>query len=97
MNGGKIPWIECIMRLPDKTEEQLKELLLVYKRKSRGKNKLKKKNNRITTDENIIKSINEFIENIKLNKSSIYDKVIINFLETIIKKFINLYIHIDNL
>lgn len=55
MDTSKIPWVECVITLPEQIEDNLNKLLSIYKKNSRSKKKIKKKLNRITTD----KIINE--------------------------------------
>ena len=50
MDKTKIPWIECVVTLPEQVEEKFNKLISIYKKKSRSKKKLKKKLSRITTD-----------------------------------------------
>lgn len=50
MDKLKIPWIECVITLPEEIEENFNKLISMYKKKSRSKKKLKKKVSRITTD-----------------------------------------------
>ncbi len=50
MDKTKIPWIECVIALPEQVEEKFNKLISIYKKKSRSKKKLKKKMTRITTD-----------------------------------------------
>lgn len=44
MDTNKIPWVECVITLPEQIEENFNKLLSIYKKKSRSKKKLKKKN-----------------------------------------------------
>jgi hypothetical protein len=50
MDKTKIPWIECVVTLPEQVEEKFNKLISIYKKKSRSKKKLKKKLSRITTN-----------------------------------------------
>ena len=50
MDNTKIPWIECVVTLPEKVEEHFNNLIKIYKKKSRSKKKLKKKLCRLTTN-----------------------------------------------
>jgi hypothetical protein len=50
MDKTKIPWIECVVTLPEEIENNFNRLINIYKKKSRSKKKLKKKLSRITTN-----------------------------------------------
>jgi hypothetical protein len=125
MDKTKIPWIECVVTLPEQIEDNFNKLISIYKKKSRSKKKLKKKIARITTDklisENTIlecekkflsyKSENNSIitmsdedmftelESIVLTPEKISIKLenkIIDYIDFIIKKYMNIYIHTDD-
>ena len=111
MDKLKIPWIECVVKLPQQIEEEFNKLLSIYKKKSRMKKKLKKKIARITTknihyenDKNILKFDTENKKNTSidyniLNKLTLFtieQNKIIDYIDFIIKKYMNIYIHIDD-
>lgn len=58
MDKTKIPWIECVVALPEQVEEKFNKLISIYKKKSRSKKKLKKKMSRITTNKLICMDTN---------------------------------------
>lgn len=110
MDKSKIPWIECVITLPEQIEDNFNKLLYIYKKKSKSKKKLKKKINRITTD-NLLefseKNILEFNpENIFTELALIvnnpekipvkFENKIIDYIDFIIKKYMNIYIHIED-
>jgi hypothetical protein len=111
MDKTKIPWIECVITIPEQIEENFNKLISIYKKKSRSKKKLKKKITRITTD-NLL-SINEITEEKEITDDDMFnqlalfvseiDKItpklenkIIDYIELIIKKYINIYLHTED-
>lgn len=124
MDKSKIPWIECVVTLPEQIEDNFNKLLSIYKKKSRSKKKLKKKLNRITTNDlmsNLIKLEKDPNENLltyENNNENISDddmftqlsllaltpdkipskleNKIIDYIDFIIKKYMNIYIHSED-
>lgn len=112
MDKTKIPWINCVITLPEQIEENFNKLLAIYKKKSRSKKKLKKKINRMTCDnllnfnnenKNCIENANENILNemtLMINKPEEFlfkiENKIIDYIDLIIKKYMNIYIHSDD-
>ena len=68
MDNRKIPWIECVVTLPEQVEENFNKLINIYKKKSRSKKKLKKKISRITTEK--LMCIDEELSSLELNPSN---------------------------
>ena len=131
MDNTKIPWIECIVTLPDQVEENFNKLISIYKKKSRSKKKLKKKMSRITTEKlmcideepnlselklpepNLLESNSDNNPIITMSDEDMFsqlklfvanpDKItiklenkIIDYIDFIIKKYMNIYIHTDD-
>ena len=127
MDTSKIPWVECVITLPEQIEDNFNKLLSIYKKKSRSKKKLKKKINRLTTD-NIIndnllnyeKDMNNNLLKYKISENSselitmsdedMFSQIdifmskpqqiptkletkIIDYIDIIIKKYMNIYLH----
>jgi hypothetical protein len=65
MDNTKIPWIECVVTLPEQVEENFNKLIKIYKKKSRSKKKLKKKISRITTEK--LMCIDEELSPLEIN------------------------------
>jgi hypothetical protein len=110
-NGSdKIPWkipnIDCVITLPEQIEEQFTKLLAIYKKKSSSKKKLKKKFNRITTDKLLNFEDKEYLNNLFTELSLaltnpekltiMLENKIIDYIDFIIKKYMKVYIHIDD-
>lgn len=106
MDTSKIPWIECVITLPEQIENHFNKLISIYKKKSRTKKKLKKKINRITT-ENVLEFVPEnntekiFTELALIANSSQkipikLENKIIDYIDFIIKKYMNIYIHSED-
>jgi hypothetical protein len=121
MDKTKIPWVECVITLPEQIEENFSKLISIYKKKSRSKKKLKKKMARLTTNKLITNDKNlNFEELLPENKSIIsmtdedmfsqlemfalnpekislkLENKIIDYIDFIIKKYMNIYIHTDD-
>jgi hypothetical protein len=123
MDKTKIPWIECVVTLPEQIEENFNKLISIYKKKSRSKKKLKKKMGRITTNKLLFTENNSapnligFSETnnpivpmsdedmfkqlalLALDQEKISPKLenkIIDYIDFIIKKYMNVYIHTDD-
>lgn len=118
MDKTQIPWIECVVTLPEKVEENFNNLIKIYRKKSRAKKRLKKKVCRITT-EKLLKQEDEVNEGIKENtiipmsdenmieqlsllmvskqKLSLkLENKIIDYIDSLIKKYMKIYIHISD-
>jgi hypothetical protein len=69
MSKTKMEWIDinCNITLPEEIEENFNKLLSIYKKQSRSKKKLKKKFNRITTNNLLNKNLLEY------KNTNIYD------------------------
>jgi len=126
MDKTKIPWVECIITLPEQVEENFNKLISIYKKKSRSKKKLKKKLSRITTnnlisidkdpnanllefhptnnpiiplntmsDEDMFSQLELFAQNPEKIPVKLENKII-DYIDIIIKKYMNIYIHTDD-
>jgi hypothetical protein len=110
MDNTKIPWIECVITLPEKVEEHFNNLIKIYKKKSRTKKKLKKKMCRLTTDkllkqetnnivpisdENMIEQLGSLICNSQKMSLKLENKII-DYIDSIIKKYMSVYIHAED-
>lgn len=126
MDKTKIPWVECIVTLPEQVEENFNKLISIYRKKSRSKKKLKKKLTRITTDkllcidkdpnsrliefnpdntinnpivamsdEDMFTQLELFVENPEKIPVRLENKII-DYINIIIKKYMNIYIHSDD-
>lgn len=123
MDKTKIPWIECVITLPEQVEENFNKLISIYKKKSRSKKKLKKKLARITTDKllcmeknpnaNLLEFSPEKNPIISMTDEDMFSQLallafdqdklspklenkIIDYIDFIIKKYMNVYIHTDD-
>ena len=123
MDKSKIPWVECVIVLPEQIEENFNKLISVYKKKSRSKKKLKKKLNRLTTEKllefsnNPNKNLLEFSPSpntiIPMSDEDMFSELallvsepdklpaklenkIIDYIDFIIKKYMNIYIHSED-
>ena len=122
MDKTKIPWIECVVTLPEQIEDNFNKLISIYKKKSRSKKKLKKKLARITTnnllctnkdpnanliefspdnpiismsDEDMFSQLALFALNSEKFSLKLENKII-DYIDFIIKKYMNIYIHTDD-
>lgn len=124
MDKTKIPWIECVITLPEQIEDNFNKLLNIYKKKSRSKKKLKKKLARITTDKlclsidhdpnaNLLEFQNNNKDIINMSDEDMFSELkilvenpekipiklenkIIDYIDFIIRKYMNIYIHTDD-
>jgi len=123
MDKTKIPWIECVVTLPEQIEDNFNKLISVYKKKSRSKKKLKKKLARITTDKllctekdtnaNLLEFSPESNDIVPMSDEDMFSQLallalepekisiklenkIIDYIDFIIKKYMNVYIHTDD-
>lgn len=112
MDKSKIPWVDCVITLPEQIENNFNKLISIYKKKSRSKKKLKKKSNRITT-ENLLDFTPEHNSIIPMSDEDMFSQLelmvnepkkipiklenkIIDYIDAIIKKYMNIYIHTDD-
>jgi hypothetical protein len=112
MDKSKIPWVECVITLPEQIENNFNKLISIYKKKSRSKKKLKKKLNRLTT-ENLLDFTPENNHMVPMSNEDMFSELtllanyphklpfklenkIIDYIDFIIKKYMNIYIHSDD-
>jgi hypothetical protein len=102
MDKSKIPWIDCVITLPDQIEESFNKLMSIYKKKSKSKKKLKKKINRLTTEnlldfipENIFTELSLIANKTKNTQNKLENKII-DYIDHIIRKYMNIYIHAED-